>query len=282
MKKSFFKVLIASFGFLFAFTSCLDDGGENSSKVENAFAYVTQTESGVKMLWASIYNTYSVVPLSNADFQASDLEIGDCVFINYKFSYDNWVNTSYINADYINIDENKIYRKKYQTTASIASFNNEGLDDNKEYFKELSTTSASNSLIVWNSSMLGYRWFISYKYNKRDGEPPILLVSLDEEKQFDANNEPLPTGEVILDFQLQKQGTPGDGDTSVAVKSDIVNFTNLQLDLQQYADSKKELKVKFRYYKEVTNPKDGQEKYELITTPNSVVTLSFSDDSVEK
>lgn len=279
MKKSFFKVLIASFGFLFAFTSCLDDGGESSSKVENAFAYVTQTESGTKMLWASIYSTYSVVPLSNADFQASDLQVGDCVFINYKFSYDNWVNTSYINADYIDIDENKIYRKKDQVTAKTASFNDVELEEDKEYFRELSTTSASNTLIVWNSSMLGYRWFISYKYNKRDSDQPArLLVSLDE----DTNKEFLSTGEVILDFQLEKQGTPGEGDASVVAQSDIINFTNLQLNLQQYADAKKELKVRFRYYREVTNPKEGEPKYELVTTPNSVITLSFSDDSAEK
>lgn len=284
MKMNLFKIFFASLGFLFAFSSCLDDGDGGTTTVENAFSYVSTLETGQKILKASAHAGY-VIPISNDEFRSSTLQPGDCVFANYKYSNDNLVGTSYYEADYINIIENnsyRIYRKQSQVIPELRSVNITELEEDKEYFQNLATSYGSNGLIIFDGDDLGNRWFITYAYYKKESEQAAkLVVSFDESKQVNRNGEKLPEGEAVLDFQLERQGSSGEGDAKRTIMTEVIDFTSMRPQLARFASSKnKELKINFRFWKEKTDAAEGTPKYDVTISPH-VVTLSYKETGLQ-
>jgi len=267
MKKNFFKVLLAGVAIMMAFTSCLDDGDGGSMSADNTFAYVSSVNSGTQFV---AYSPYGMIPLWIAG-QSDGLRAGDCAFVSYKYKNENWA-SEYYAADYINVNEERIFRKEDQTNAGLGSFNTEGLDDNKNYFLKIPTSGSANSLIILGEGG-GDRWYFAYSYPKRESDQDAkLLLTFDPEKHVTNTN-----GEVIIDFQLQKQGSEGEGDIKTASVATVIDFTELKLILRQYRDSEDMLKVKFRYYAEDSSATGDEPKYKLYTTSSYVVQYSFKE-----
>lgn len=273
MKKVFSKFSLVGIILLFSLASCLDDGGGSSREITRSFAVVTTTDLGTKVLYVYYLSEYGYAfagPLSTDEFQESSLKAGDCAFVDVKFD-PNTPNGSYAKTEYIRIDEEQIYKKEDQLVASTGLFNATELGDDKTYFTTLPTQLSSNRLIVVTG--IGEKWYVAYTYPGRNGEQaPKLLVTFDEENHVENNK-----GEIFLDFQLQKQGTELQGDLKSKTGTAVVEFSALKSLLEEYKNSDNQVKIKFRYFLQKTNTKEGELPYEPKESSSTVYTYVFND-----